>query len=91
MKGSEKQVKWAENILNGLFGTIESNIRTARERFESTGCKAYERDIEVWEKVAAYFAPAKTIDDARHIIDKRDALSSAAAFRVADRIRCFGK
>lgn len=78
LKGSEKQVKWANDIIQEAVDTIEANLKRSRER-----AKQYPKDttfsdnVAIWEKLdKAYKAlfPAR-IDNAAEIIDKRNYLN----------------
>lgn len=65
MKGTEKQVKWAESIKAGWTERVEQNLLGAVLR----GTKE-----EYKEKVAEVISKIKTIDDASWWIDNRQTL-----------------
>lgn len=65
MKGSEKQVKWAEEIKTGFSGKEENLIRAVQSKTRP----------EFASKVAEVVEKISTIDDASWWIENREALS----------------
>lgn len=74
MKGSEKQIKWAEEIKESAFGALDCMVRGYNRRIEwgedpVQGC-GY--DLEAVEQVRAQVTEAfAKVEDASTIIDKR--------------------
>lgn len=85
MKGTEKQIKWATEIITDAKNTIEANI--ARNEGDDP-IKANERKI--WEWVNGEYAKAMDVvgNDASAIINNRKALDVTAVCHLADRVRC---
>lgn len=46
MKGTEKQITWAENIQKTALDTLQRNI----DRMKAANVKSYERTIKAFEK-----------------------------------------
>jgi len=81
MKGTEKQVKWAEDIINGAKETIRHNIeRSANEPEE----------LKIWKWIEVQYN--KTMeqvgDNAAMIINNRKALDSDRMVYLSDQVRC---
>lgn len=80
MKGSEKQIKWAEDIKNRCLETIEINIETCKKERLSFQpyAKDFQREFKAWEILRTdmenIFAHEKC-QDASYIIDRRDMLT----------------
>ena len=53
LKGSEKQVKWAEQIRNNAIDTINKNIDLANERIKKypSAQKKYQNEIESLQEI----------------------------------------
>ena len=80
MKGTEKQIKWAESIVNDAKETIRRNIeRSANEQDE----------LKIWKWIEVQYN--KTMeqvgDNAALIIDNRKALDSARMVYLSDQVR----
>ena len=73
MKGTEKQIKWAEDIKTGAMNTINANI----ERMSKDPASALEvRVLKILRVVAKRVFDS--IDDAAKIIDRRNYLDGQA-------------
>lgn len=90
LTGSEKQIKWAEDIRNGLIDSIDAAIKSNRDYL-----KRFPNDFESRVKLDL-FSDAKTgflnqlnnIESAKEIIDKRNIYNPQ---RVVDLINGRGK
>lgn len=73
MKGTEKQIKWAEDIIEEARATIKNNIANI-DKVDTIGIRAIERQcyVECGESLERMLSK---IDDAATIIDMRDELS----------------
>ena len=77
MKGTEKQIAWAEDIIKNARVTVAANIaknEEEAEKHEGSSAAAYYREqADKWtrlgEQIEGFFAAT---DDAAKIIDKRD-------------------
>lgn len=88
MKGSEKQVKWAEDIIEGARKTIEANIRLHMENAEKfpTAAKTYNDRADQWKRIGAQVeAAVAKCDDAALIINKRSMFSFEGLRKWVDR------
>jgi len=85
MEGTEKQVKWAEDIINAAQATIEANIK--RNEGDDP-MNANERKIWEWVKGEYDKAMQMVGGDAKLIIDNRKSLDADAMIRLAGRVRC---
>ena len=82
MKGSEKQIKWAEDILANGKATITRNIELDKERLAKYGDIMFAESIEIWEQIEAeYDKIIANVTDASEIIAKRHRLSPDALIR----------
>lgn len=89
LKGSEKQIAWAEKIRNGAMETCEINIKLAKEKIERyPGVADFEYDLKAFENLKNQFESLfDDLEDASKIIDKRDVLSSNHVIYMAGKIR----
>lgn len=79
MKGSEKEVKWAEEIVAEGKATIARNIELNRKYLEQYGDNMYEDCVMIWEQIGAeYDKIIESVTDASAIIAKRNQLNSRA-------------
>lgn len=96
LKGTEKQVAWAEDIIRVARGTIRSNIDNIKNlQAEYTekygeGFKNFRQDeLEAFEKCGESLeAMLANIDSAAKIIDMRAELSSRSILDMVDKY-CF--
>ena len=79
MKGTEKQVKWAEEIKAGVYQTLAwIENRLENDRFYTDADLRYVSREAVEALRAEYDAVFERVDSAALIIDKRDMFSSKA-------------
>lgn len=70
MKGSEKQVAWAQEIINDKVATLKRNIELAEERKIMNKGRYLPHD-EKWIELAYKAIDAlNAMDDAKHIIER---------------------
>ena len=69
-KGSEKQIKWAQDIMDGAFGQLESMDRNADNEFLRVNY-THEDVAEVRKYVQDMFSQPQ-MQDAHFVIDKRN-------------------
>lgn len=72
MKGTEKQIKWATDIINGVMETIRANKVNA----QNSPIAPIRKEAEVWEYMLTRFEAIMQSDkmqDASWIISHRDA------------------
>ena len=87
MKGSEKQIKWAEDIIADARKIIADNIHLNQNREAEFGAGIYSRRAEQWEKVSAQIEAAiAKCDDAAIIINKRNMFSYDGLVKWVDRM-----
>ena len=82
MKGSEKQIKWAIEILNNALAAIES-MKITRKHYDDIdgrrNSNLYDITWEAIEAVEAEYTEAfRQIEDASIVINNRDRLTSTA-------------
>lgn len=84
MKGSEKQVKWAEDIRRGIFEALDAEIARFAAKTEKTTRQTrksgYEGRIAALEAGKAYFERLFAVtyfQDAHNVIEKRHHLFNA--------------
>lgn len=85
MKGTEKQIKWAEDTKANALGTCEANIERMEKTIDNqTGRTIFPDEIEAYKVqlaiLQAFFAK---VDDAAVIISKRDLIHPARINNVA--------
>ena len=85
MKGTEKQIKWAEDIINAAQATIDANIK--RNEGDDP-MNVNERKIWEWVKGEYDKAMQMVGGDAKLIIDNRKRLDADAMIHLAGRVRC---
>lgn len=85
LTGSEKQIKWAEDIINDAIGTLDANI--ARwEQQQANGIHVFDKHVEMAKiaktKVLATIANCK---EAKTIIDNRNKLDGSFIMQVVQK------
>lgn len=81
--GSEKQIKWAQDIMDGAFGQLESMDRNADNEF--LGVNYTHEDVaEVRKYVQDVFSQ---MQDAHMVIDKRNMFHWSALEKLASNIK----
>lgn len=89
LTGSEKQIKWAEQIRDDAIGTVNGNIRTYEERIRKypESKTIFESRIKAYEEVGRQLNEVlQKITSASQIIDKREYLSGSYINQAADKI-----
>ena len=87
MKGTEKQVKWAEDIIAGARDILAQMISQNEERAAELGAAMYAARAEQWKKLSAQVEAAiEKCDDAAIIINKRNMFSFDGLRKWADRM-----
>lgn len=80
MKGTEKQITWANDIIQESRNTIAANIA----RFTELGL---ERDVKIWNMVSEQYETAiSKIDNAAFIIEHRSSLNSSSVMNAYNQI-----
>ena len=80
MKGTEKQIAFANNIIQESRNTIAANIA----RFTELGL---ERDVKIWNMVSEQYETAiSKIDNAAFVIDHRTSLGSNGVMSAYNQI-----
>ena len=88
MKGTEKQIKWAEDIMYDALDTCDKNIKLNGERYEATGLDMYKMQATLYKIAKATFEKAFAgIEDASEIIDKRYKYNGKTANEYVTRMR----
>lgn len=78
LKGSEKQIAWAEDIIREARETVKNNIAFIKNLQEKHGLKVRQDELEAYELCGKQMEEMlANIDSAAKIIDMRDQLSSA--------------
>lgn len=78
LKGSEKQIAWAEDIIGEARRTVENNIALIKGIQEQHNLKVRQDELEAYELCGKQLEEMlANIDSASKIIDMRDQLSSA--------------
>lgn len=83
MKGTEKQIKWAEDIIREARETINCNVKNIKEQQEKYNCKWRQDEIEAFEMCGKSLEEmlSKT-NDASQIINMRAKLSSRSIIEM---------
>lgn len=81
LKGSEKQITWATDILNDVMGTISRNIEISKERNQERDVKAFEA---VKNKINKIIEQKK---EASFYITNRNAFNPHTVIKTAEEIR----
>ncbi len=81
MKGSEKQIKWAEDIKKGAMDTLTNNL----ERMKNSGHEEYYKiTIQVFEELKKELEECfEKVDDAKVIIENRNKFASDTILKMA--------
>lgn len=83
MKGTEKQITWAENIQKTALDTLQRNI----DRMKAANVKSYERTIKAFEKCKEELLDCfEKCDDAALYIKNRETFSSRSVLQKANEI-----
>jgi hypothetical protein len=83
--GSEKQIAWANDIINGAMRTIDANIALFTARKQETGWSGYDKTIRAYEQVKTdYEGFVAKLDgtEAKTVIENRYRLDSNIAKMV---------
>ena len=76
MKGTEKQIKWAEQILADARNTIQANIRLAQKNYEKYNHEVFFEDrLTALNLISDQFEAMVENMTASMIIDARDRIS----------------
>lgn len=86
MKGTEKQIAWAEDIIKSARGTVAANVKLNNERAEEhakiEGSKAYQyyrEEAEKWTRLGEQLEKIFSMtDDAVKIIEERHLFDPSA-------------
>lgn len=83
LKGTEKQVAWAEDIIASARGTIKTNIENIKAQQEKYNCKFKQDELEAYEKCSESLETLLAgIDSASKIIDMRYKISGGAIIEM---------
>ena len=86
MKGTEKQIAWAEDIIDSARRTIDGNVELVEKRIAEYG-DLFAADLSAWRIMRGFVNNfVATIDSAAQVIDKRHILASAAIVQMANRM-----
>lgn len=89
LKGSEKQVKWAEQIRNNAIDTINRNIDLANERIKKypSAQKKYQNEIESLQEIGKQLKEVLLkVSNASQIIEKRHIFDSSRILDEASKV-----
>ncbi len=83
MKGTEKQIAWAEQIISDALGTINRNIARIKKQIEKYGAdKHSELELKAWEAARGQYEnvilKSAEAQNAAWIIDNRKRMDPAA-------------
>lgn len=88
--GSEKQIEWANSIINEALAILDKNIESLKARKAETNWNGYDKDIAAYEQVKNdYTAFAAKLDgtEASRIIDMRYKLNAQATEKMVDQAK----
>lgn len=77
MKGSEKQIKWAQDIINGAFRTLDWCEEQHGKKTYQITCHEYLSKEAIAALRKEYTECLEKVDDAARIIEKRDMFSTS--------------
>ena len=88
MKGTEKQIKWAEDIKEAAYGTVNGNIELLQERLNKypnwdslkNEIKGYEKVREVLDIFFNQIAEASQVIDKRFMLEGEALVNQARAY-----------
>lgn len=87
LTGSEKQVKWAEQIRDNAIDTVNSNIKLANERYRKYKSDTYLNTLNAYKQIGNQLGTAlNNIISASNLIDRRDTFSPSRINNLANRI-----
>lgn len=90
LRGSEKQIAWAEDIRNEAIRTADLNIESSKKRMKEygdSGKALFGPRLEAYKQVKANLLNALSkMDDASKIIDKSHIISGDTVNKEATRI-----
>lgn len=88
LTGSEKQVKWANDIISSALEMCDANIKLAEERIEKwPNVSVYKQNLDVFTEIKATLEDAfSKATTAKEIIDKREYYSGDRILYVADKM-----
>jgi len=86
MKGTEKQIAWANEILDHALDTCKRNIDLDTKRLEEYGHQVYRSGIDALKVMMKVIEKiGSTTEDAEKIINKKDILSGENILKTVDR------
>ena len=90
LTGSEKQVRWANEIRENAINTINANIETARKRMREypSLSKRYSEDIESFSEIGNQLkAVLEKVTSAEQIINKRHIFEGSRIINEAKKLK----
>lgn len=86
MKGTEKQIAWAKEIIDHALDTCRRNIELDTKRLEEYGHQVYQTSIDAMKVMMKVIEKiGSTTEDAEKIINKKDILSGENILKTVDR------
>lgn len=83
MKGTEKQIKWAEDIIESARGTIKANIENIKAQQEKYNCKWRQDELEAFELCSKSLEELLSkVTEASQVINMRHKISSHAIIEM---------
>lgn len=79
LKGSEKQVAWAQDIINNAINTVNANIKLASESEQIAALKGLNSWLEIKDMITRAF---DSVDDAKTIIENRRKFDPSRILRI---------
>lgn len=84
LTGSEKQVRWANEIRQNMLSYADANVRNAKQNEKINLRASYIATVDATEWVRNYLVnELKTITSASKIIDKRDKITQSYLEKLA--------
>lgn len=84
LTGSEKQIKWAEEIINNAIGTIDANI-AKWEQQQANGIHVFDKQIETAKTLRVQVATCiENTKTAKAIIDNRNKLDGSYIMQMVN-------
>ena len=88
LEGSEKQIKWAEQIRENAINTVNNNIHLAKNRIkQNSQVQDYKDDLEAYNHIGKQLGEElKKIDSASVLINRREFFSGARINQLAQKL-----
>lgn len=86
MKGTAKQIAWAQDIIENGLNTIKANIELDEKKYAETGHPMYQTSARLWRvELIAATTKAANVEDAEQVINRQHGYDGGCWVSVHDK------